>query len=157
MSTTGISFTLGAPSGCYPLPRGVPRGQAGPRRGAEPCRPGWASPPWALPTFHSLCPSEPGSGRTGTVLPRSGHGGPEATAGSCLEMQARRSPVRDTGMWSRSRVCKLFDRLVWTSELQAAREMWVFSPTSPWYVTLLQHCGETRSGSELPCSGPHTL
>lgn len=167
--TTAVSFTLGDPSeggrrgrggvtGCH---RSLGwqwwggGGQAGPGRVAERCRPGWESPPplatgWALPTFGSLCPGSAGiraqrvgSAPLGARRARSHPGVAPRDAASTLPCAKYRHVVVFTSVQG-------IRRTGVSSQLQA-----MFNP--PRCVTLPQRCGETRSGSEPPRSGLHTL
>lgn len=105
---------------------------------------------WALPTFGSLCPGSAGiraqrvgSATVGARRARSHPGVAPRDAASTLPCAKYRHVVMFASVQGTRRTGV-------SSQLQA-----VFDP--PRYVTLPQPCGETRSGSEPPRSGLHTL
>lgn len=105
---------------------------------------------WALPTFGSLCPGSAGiraqrvgSAPLGARRARSHPGVAPRDAASTLPCAKYRHVVVFTSVQG-------IRRTGVSSQLQA-----MFNP--PRCVTLPQRCGETRSGSEPPRSGLHTL
>lgn len=160
VSTTSVSFTIGAPSGSeqggeVTAVRGS-MGTGWPQEDTERFRTGLTSPPWppaglCWPLIRCV-PTPPGT--PGRLCPARGTAGPEPPRGGGPRCRLA-APLCEITACGYVHECARY----WTdrsSQLQPARETLVFKPLTR-YVTLPPSCGVTCSGYEPPSSGFHIL